>query len=274
MFRPFRVVALTGNGHFPMHRLNYYWRVIATGFCFSMFGLGGLFIALTFFPVIKLLPINTDKKRLMAQRVVSRSFCAFIWLMQTVGVLRVSIKGSEKLQLQQNHLLVANHPTLIDVILLISLMRETSCIVKQALWENPFLRGIVKGAGYINSEDTEQLLNDCVATVENGESLIVFPEGSRTVPGESYQFQRGAANIALRSQKDITPVYIECVPTSLTKNERWYQVPKSGPVVMTMTIGDSIDVSGYVREKGRYSQASRTLTQNLKNYFTEGHAIS
>ena len=203
----------------------------------------------------------------MAQRIVHFSFRFFVWLMQLVGVLRIHIYGKEHLNEQNNSLLIANHPTLIDVVVLISLMKETDCIVKQALWKNPLLGGVVRAAGYISNSSPEQLLDDCVKTVKNGRSLIVFPEGTRTTPGSTYKFQRGAANIALRSEKNLLPATITCKPSSLTKEERWYQIPKSGPVHLYIEIKDVIEVRPFIDNTDNVSLASRQLTHFLQDYY-------
>jgi hypothetical protein len=41
-------------------------------------------------------------------------------------------------------MIIANHPSLIDVVFLIGLVRQANCVVKQSLWENPFTRGPVR----------------------------------------------------------------------------------------------------------------------------------
>ena len=214
-----------------------------------------------------MLPIARDQKKLMAQRIVHFSFRFFVWLMQLVGVLRIHIYGKEHLNEQNNSLLIANHPTLIDVVVLISLMKETDCIVKQALWKNPLLGGVVRAAGYISNSSPEQLLNDCVKTIKKGRSLIVFPEGTRTTPGTAYKFQRGAANIALRSGKDLLPATITCNPSSLTKEERWYQIPRSGPVHLYIVIKDAIKIRPFIDNTDNISLASRQLTHFLQDYY-------
>jgi len=107
-----------------MHKLNYYWRVIATGFCFASFGIGGLFLSVIVFPVINLLPIHINTSRRIAQRIVHYSFRFFLWEMQFVGVLRINIEGKEHLYDDSFNLIIANHPTLIDVILIIAQLKE------------------------------------------------------------------------------------------------------------------------------------------------------
>ena len=94
--------------------------------------------------------------------------------------------------------MLANHPSLIDVVVLISIIPNADCVVKAHLFKNPFLRGVVKNTGYISNADPEGLLVDCKKSLAAGNNLIIFPEGTRTKVGQAVKFQRGAANIALR----------------------------------------------------------------------------
>ena len=64
--------------------------------------------------------------------------------------------------------------------------------------------------------------------MSRGETLIVFPEGTRTYSREPLKFMRGAANIAMQAKVPFLPVDIRCEPATL-KKEKWYQVPETPP---------------------------------------------
>lgn len=248
-------------------QLNYAWRVCATGVCFSAFGLGGLLLSLTIFPIISILPIHSQWKREKAQWIIHHSFRLFVWFMQFVGVIHLTIIGVEKLKQEENHLIIANHPTLIDVVILISLLPKVDCIVKQALWRNPFFRGVVSSAGYISNSNPQNVLNECISTLESGRTLIIFPEGTRTTLNTPIKFQRGAANIALRSQHDMIPISITCVPSTLTKDKKWYEVPPEGLSHINVTVGNIIHTAPFIEPPLNISKASRQLTHFMSQYF-------
>jgi len=102
-------------------------------------------------------------------------------------------------------MIVANHPSLIDVVFLIGLMRQTNCVVKQSLFQNPFTRGPVRDAGYISNDGSADMLDAAADALREGQTLIIFPEGTRTTPGAAPAFHRGGAAIALRGATIITP---------------------------------------------------------------------
>ena len=205
----------------------YYWRLFATGLSFFNFGLGGLILRFVFFPVVQLLPVSRRQKVLYCRKLVHLSYRLFIFQMRSLGVLRFEVRHLERLQPGQ--LVIANHPTLIDVAFLLSFIENANCIVRYGLFKNPFTRGPVSNAGYIPNREPEQLIADCVASLQAGDSLIIFPEGTRTVPGKKPKFQRGAANVALAAGVDVLPVSIHCSENTLAKGQKWYDIPPRRP---------------------------------------------
>ena len=248
-------------------RLNYGWRLFGTGFSFACFGLGGVLLSFTLFPLIRLLSRDRDSTRRRIQHAMQRSFRVFLWQMTTLGVLSYEVSGGERLR-QRGRLIVANHPSLIDVVLLIALLPEVDCIVKQALWRNPFLRWPVAWADYLpNQGSAEELVESAAANLRAGRSLIVFPEGTRSVPGEPLQMQRGAARIALAAGAEVLPVTIVCQPSTLTKASPWYRIPSRRPH-WRLLVGEPLSAADYAPAGMPEALAARHLTQHFANYFS------
>lgn len=237
-------VAAVSAFHHRYPRLNYLWRLLATGLCFMFFGLGGLLIGLLLTPWLWLCVPEPQQRQQQAQRVIQHSFFLFVRLMNKLGVLSYHIEGLELLQQSRQELVIANHPTLIDVVFLIAFMQNANCVVKQALWRNPFTRGPVQAARYALNDDSERCVAECATRLQESDatSLVIFPEGTRTQQGQQLNnFQRGAANIALRARVPIRPVLITCTPSTLTKNEKWYHIPAK-PVHLQLTVLAAIHI--------------------------------
>ncbi|UPW19339.1 1-acyl-sn-glycerol-3-phosphate acyltransferase [Agarivorans sp. TSD2052] len=246
-------------------RINYFWRLAMTAVCFFCFGGLGLMLSLTLFPLLKIIPASDKQAR--SQFYVHIIFKCFVTMMQYLGVLSVSVSKGYKLQQSPGSLVIANHPSLIDVVLLIALLPKTSCIVKQSLWRNPCMSLIISAAGYIkNGADPETVLSECQNSFNKGASLIVFPEGTRTTPGQQLQMQRGAANIALRCAVDVLPVTIRVTPSTLTKSEPWYSIPASKPH-FSLDIGDLINTGDICVATEGDSRNARTITRYLQQHF-------
>ncbi|HED18853.1 MAG TPA: 1-acyl-sn-glycerol-3-phosphate acyltransferase [Gammaproteobacteria bacterium] len=243
------------------------WRILATGFCFACFGLGGVFLTVFVFPTIRL--ITPARSAVTCRRVIRRSFTLFMWLMTRVGVIRFEIAGAQILARDSGCLLVANHPTLIDYIVIASLTNHCDCIVKQALWSNPFLHGVVKAAGYIPNKGAEEVIDSCWKSLRQGNVLMIFPEGTRTASDTTPRLQRGAANIALRTETPIRVIHIQCEPQTLTKGEKWYQAPLRRPVYQ-LRVGELVDVSEFRNTATSMPGSARHLTDYLQTQLSRG----
>ena len=237
-----------------------------------MFGVGGLIVGLFLFPLVSLLIWNLQKREKVGQYLIHMLFRFFVEMMRFLGIMDYKIEGLDKLNDPQGSLVIANHPTLVDVVLLIAFMPKVDCVVKSALMRNPVMIGPIKAANYIVNSDPEALIESCSKRLRAGNSLIIFPEGTRTKPGKDLKFQRGAAGIALRANARITPVTINCEPLTLTKSNKWYQVPPR-KFVITMQVKDVLDLDEIIENKEPASRAARHLTSFLQDYFTKEAAI-
>lgn len=252
-------------------KANYLWRVGATGFSFASFGIGGVAIGGLVAPLVNLSTRNPDLRQQRAQKVIKHSFKGFTEMMVKLGIMTYDIDGLEKLQHSQQELVIANHPTLVDVVVLIGLMEQANCVVKQALWSNPFTKGPVQSAGYILNAGSEQFIHDCVEKLRQDQaaSLLIFPEGTRTAKGELLnEFQRGAANIAIRANVPIRPVLISCTPSTLTKNEKWYHIP-SQPFHIQVKVLDAIQVDDLLEDASVNPKNVRQLNHQLHQFFNQ-----
>ena len=250
-----------------MANLNYYWRLFGTGLSFFVFGVGGFFIAVFLLPTVWLLKRDQTERQRLGKKGVQLAFRGFIELMRGLGVCDYRMHGFEQLRQRKGMLIVANHPSLVDVIFLVAFIDDADCVVKQSLKNNPATFGALTAAGYLVNNGGEDLVNKCVQTLADGNNLIIFPEGTRTVPGQQLAMQRGAANIALRGNVNLTPVRISCQPTTLTKAEKWYQIPPR-KFTMELTLGDDIKVENLVAATPNNSIASRKITDYLIQFYT------
>ncbi len=257
---------INSRGRLILNTVNYYWRLFATGCCFVLFGIGGVFIALIVTPLILVIFRNKETRYINGKLFIHHSFRFFIEVMRFSGVLSYTVDGIEKLK-EPGQLFVANHPSLIDVVFMIAFIPRTDCVVKGKLSSNPFTAGPVRAAGYIMNDAPEEVLQRSIDTIKNGNSLIIFPEGTRTTLGEKLKFKRGSANVALRGEIDITPVIIRCNPSTLTKLDKWYHIPLK-KFHFTMIVKDKISVEHFTQEKST-NIAARSLTKKLEKYFSQ-----
>ncbi|MDX2413029.1 MAG: lysophospholipid acyltransferase family protein [Woeseiaceae bacterium] len=249
--------------------INRAWRLFGTGLSFAVFGIGALFLVVLVFPLISLLSKDRGSRGLRARSVVNHSFRGFLWMMHSLGVFDFDVdpRCREACSAEHGLIVVANHPTLIDVVQLLAEVKHGNCIVKRAMWNNPFLGGVVRATNYISNDDSEELLSRCVEVLKHGETLVIFPEATRTVPGQPMQLRRGAARVALASGAPIQMVHIRCDPSTLSKAEHWYAIPRRRPC-LKMSVGDRLNIGVFKRDGEEPSLASRRLTDLMNDKFT------
>jgi 1-acyl-sn-glycerol-3-phosphate acyltransferase len=250
-----------------MKRLSRWARIAATGISFAVFGIGGLVLACFGFPLLRVVAKSPLERERRAQYLVHLAFRFHVWVMKGLGVCTVSVLGAERLREPGGQLIVANHPTLIDVVLIGSLMPQLDCLVKTDALRNPFMRGAVHAAGYVPNDLGEAVVASCVARLREGRSLLLFPEGTRSMmSGELGAFHRGAAHVALRSGRPIRPLVIHCHPRFLTREQHWYDVPDR-PMGFTIEVGEPIDPGKLMQGDESRGVASRKLTAALRDFY-------
>lgn len=246
-------------------RLDKAIRLLAKWFCFAVFGLGGLVLTLVMYPALRLFVHPAATRKRYAQFLISRLFAFFVVLMRACGLFTWEVDGRERLK-PRGCVVVANHPSLIDVVFLISLMPRVDCIVKRRLWRNPFMGGPVRAAGYIPNDHGPELVEKARRSLSAGNNLLIFPEGTRTRPGEPMKFQRGATSIAVHARADVIPVTIRFSEPFLTKQTRWYNI-STQKLHITISVDRPIDVGPYIERHGRTALAAREFSSMLLDYY-------
>ncbi|MBE9607827.1 lysophospholipid acyltransferase family protein [Chitinilyticum piscinae] len=245
-------------------RLDWCRRLLGTAVAFSTFGVGGVVLGGVFPLLNRITPLALRRAR--ARRLIHLTFSVFMRWMRWLGIMEWRIEGEHRLG-RPGQLVVANHPSLLDVVFMMSHIREPNCVVKGGLWRNPCMVGPVSAAGFIPNHSSEQMVLDSIAALQEGDCLIVFPEGTRTTPGAPLHFHRGAATIAVKGAQVLTPVVLTITPTTLTKQDKWYKIPPRR-FVMSLRVGDDIDLAPY-RQGVSAPVAARRLNADLFDFYQQ-----
>jgi 1-acyl-sn-glycerol-3-phosphate acyltransferase len=252
-----------------MNQLNFVLRWIGTALSFGFFGIGGLLQGVLIHPLIWLVVRNPRRRRHLSRRVVGGSMRLFVWIMRLLGVLDYSISGREHIEPGKSYLILANHPSLIDVVFLLSIFPQADCVVKEAMARNPFSFAPIRAAGYLSNSDSTAMICNAVDRISAGESLIIFPEGTRTQSGGQPVFASGAAAIAVRADCEILPVFIDCEPATLTRQDGWYSIPDQ-KVRFTAAIQPPLDTSEWLEPQNDRRKTTQKVTERLEDYFLTG----
>ena len=173
---------------------------------FLAFGVGGLVLGCLLFP-----PLALFRARRAMRALVRACYRLFVWAARATGMIRVVLSAEDRARLaaMRGCVVVASHPTLIDVVVLLSLLPDATAVAKAAAGRNFFYSRVVRAAFLVN--DNPQLMLDAAkGLLADGVNLAIFPEGTRTPADASgRKLHRGAAQIALYAG-----VPVQCVSYS------------------------------------------------------------
>lgn len=180
-----------------------------------LFACGAVFIGCILFPILSVKYKDKERRKYFAQ-IIHNSWEFFITVMEKSGEIKVHIDGN--LLNIKGKIVVASHPSFIDIILLIGNMQPSLCLAKKSILKNPIMRNIVKSLYIINDIDPEEFKKSAVEALNDGYNIVIFPTGTRTLPGEKIKIHKGAAQISIASGIDIIPIKIETDYPFLIKN--------------------------------------------------------
>ena len=262
-------------------RLGHGWRFVATGLSFLLFGICGTAFSLVLFPLALIWPHRASRQRAVTT-VIHLFFRAFVGMLQAIGVMKLEVRGDLRRAASQGAIVVANHPTYLDVMVLLSLLPSACCVVKHAHWRNPCFYGIVRAANYVSNADPVVLVEEGARQLRAGYSMIVFPEGTRSPAGDAlHPFSRGFAHIALSERASergghddqpvdtpIVPVLIDCDPPVFTKALRWYHVPPR-PFRLRVAVLGAVCARQWTTPAEPPALAARSLAKGLQTHITQ-----
>lgn len=106
-------------------------------------------------------------------------------------------------------MIVSNHQSHLDLMGIMMLTPKLIILTKNWVWHNPFYGIIIRYADFFPISDTEQMRNDLKEKIEEGYSVMIFPEGTRSADCRIQRFHRGAFYLAEQLGLDILPVYLD-----------------------------------------------------------------
>jgi len=249
-----------------LDRLRQGRKILVSGLLFSLLALGGALLSLLLLPLLRLLPGGREGLRRRAGWLIHRCFGLFVFALQGSGIFRVETRGLPGPRELEGTLIVCNHPSYLDVVVLIALLPNAVCVVKEAIYNSPYFGRLVRAAGYIPISGSEVVLEAGREALRSGKILIIFPEGTRSRPGQPVKFQRGAAYLAQSTGK-ILPLVLSCRPPLLAKGHRWYHIPVETCRFRVRAGDPPFDPSPQASDTPHL--AARQLIEALENYYNK-----
>ena len=134
----------------------------------------------------------------------------------------VSVQGREKIDPKTAYVMVANHLSLLDILVLFRLFKHFKWVSKAENFQLPFIGWNMSLNRYVKLRRGErssvlQMMRACRAHLANGSSIMIFPEGTRSPTGRIRRFKTGAFEIAQAAGCPILPIVLQGTSDALPK---------------------------------------------------------
>jgi len=177
-----------------------------------------------------------------------------------IGVFDIHFPEAERLRNIRGTVLAPNHPSLIDAVILLSIVPSTVCIMRANLIESPFLGGAARLAGFVPNDKGPALIRQGMEKLQAGENLLIFPEGTRTETQAINPFKNGFALIAKKTGASIQTVFIEREGRYLSKGVSLFAFSRL-PFRFRLHLGQVIHTAP--------EESAQQLSARLELYFRE-----
>jgi 1-acyl-sn-glycerol-3-phosphate acyltransferase len=216
--------------------------------------LGWCAIAMLLHPLL-----SRERGKLVGRAGIARGYAFFWRLAAWSGMLRIESQALDALREERGLIVVANHPSMLDALILIARLPRGACIMKAELQRNVFLGAGARLARYIRNDSPRKLVKLAVQDLKSGGQLVLFPEGTRTTTAPVNRFCPGATTIAKLAGAPIQAVFIETDSPYLRKGWPIWRLPPL-PMVYRVRLGRRFqparDADALLREIEQYFVAN------------------
>ncbi len=169
--------------------------------------------------VLLLFTFPFDKKRKLLHRQ------CFWWSDAVIGLnpfWKVSVKGLEHIDPKRTYVIVANHQSLADIVVLYQLRAQFKWVAKESLFRIPFLGWCLGLCKHISLRRNDRasirdVYREAIAYIRSGMSVLFFPEGTRSETDGMNPFQSGAFKLALSEKVPVLPVVLNGARNAIPK---------------------------------------------------------
>ena len=237
-----------------------FFQLCMSVFCFTYFILG----CLLFYPVlliIRIFPAPSSTKKKWVNYLTSKFAASVLYS----GIhVRKRFYNLNDLDFSKPSIIIANHSSFLDILLMLMLNPKVIIMVKDWVYKSPLFGSVVRYVGYIYSETgTDENIAEIKSKMDEGYSIMIFPEGSRSEDDTIHRFHRGAFYLAEKLHADIQPVLIHGASEVSPKKE---MLVKEG----------ALNVKALPRIKAEdksWGDDYRSRQKSISAYFKKQHAM-
>jgi uncharacterized protein len=186
-------------------------------FSLSYFAGGSWLVTIIGLFLIKWNPFAGSRARYIYHRILS----AYTWsVLYIMGNVKKKIINPQKEDFSRPCVMIANHQSFLDILVMTMLYPKVILLTNNWVWNSPVFGMLVRIAGYYPIDrGIENGIDYFRKKIEDGYSIAVFPEGTRSSDGRIGRFHKGAFFIAEKLELDILPVVIHGTGYTMSKSD-------------------------------------------------------
>ena len=192
-----------------------------------------------------------QRARRLGRLAITGGFRWYIDVLTRLGAFRLDLSELDALRQEPPLIIAANHPCLLDAVMILSRLPNVSCILKAQLWNNPLFGAGARLAGYIRNDAPVTMIKAAVQELKNGSHMLVFPEDTRTTRPPLNPLKSSTGLIAAKAGVPVQVVFIEINSSFLGKGWPLLRCPEL-PIVCRVRLGRRFapphDVRGFMRD--------------------------
>ena len=180
--------------------------------------------------------LSREQGTIVGRAAISSVYRGFWSCAQWLGLMRIDYEALDVLRADAGLIIAANHPSMLDALLVVARVPRGICIMRASLMRNPFLGAGARLARYIRNDPPRGMIRSAVDNLKAGGQLVLFPEGTRTIRAPINPFRPGLTLIAQMAGVPIQTVLIETASPYLGKGWPIWRTPQF-PVVFSARLG-------------------------------------
>ncbi|HNW89078.1 MAG TPA: MMPL family transporter [Bacteroidales bacterium] len=185
--------------------------------CYSYFLTGCFITGLLGLTIYKILPVSKKKRHLLYHKTLQLTCKSTMYIMYFAKKKIINYNADT---LKKPALIIANHQSIIDIPLFLMFSPKVIMITNDAFYYSKFIGIIVKLGGFLPASiGYDAIAGKLKPAVDDGYSIIVFPEGTRSNDGFIHRFHKGAFYLAEKLKLDILPIVSNGTGNYVAKGE-------------------------------------------------------
>lgn len=234
------------------------WKIFKTFTTLLIFSLGSIFLTLVAF-IFQLFFRKNDKIKLLFHRILHGVLTI---ISKNMFEIPFKIKNPHHETFDKPAIIISNHQSFADILFGLTLTPKMIAMTNQKVWNYPLFRSFIRYADFFpNDGDLNKNLDNIKKMIQKGYSILIFPEGTRSLNEELLRFHQGAFYLADQLQVDILPIVMHGMGHAWPKKE-----------CMQYAGGVTITIEERIKPDNKHFRNGQPLlkqTQLFRQYYRE-----